>query len=343
MAVSDFRKSVFALNFAVVFCILLFSQSVNGSTIMGTVYDNQRTPLADIDVELLDDLYRSVNRTKTGSGGRYEFSGLADGRFTVRVMPFRYDFMDESATVEISTVTVLSGSSNRVGNGFFTQDFYLRPRKGSLMDSEIGVVFAQEVPKEAERVYENAVRSLSQKRTDEGIAGLREALKIFPNYYSALHRLGREMFIKEEYGQSAELFLKAVEINPKSGTSLYYLGNSLYKLNYSKAAVVALKQALVLAPSSFQILFILGKAEAAEGNYTNAEKYLQDAKKISKTSIPDIHWELAQIYGNNLKKYKEAADELELYLKAGSYDEKHISQVKRIISNLREKAKSQKS
>lgn len=323
----------FVFTFAIAFC----SQVVFGSSIMGTVYDNQRNPLTEIDVELLDDYYRSVNRARTTTSGRYEFSGLKDGRYTVRVLAFRLDFMDESASVEINTIVSTAG---QVGNGFFTQDFYLRPKKGSLLDSELGVVFAQEVPKDAQKVYENAVKSLSQKKIDEGVVQLREAVKLFPNYYVALHRLGRELFVKGDYAESAQMSLKATELNPKSATSFYYLGNSLSKLGYNQAAIIALSQAIVLAPSSFQALYVLGKTEILEGKYTQAEKHLLEAKKFSKTGIPEIHWELAQVYGNRMKKYKEAADELEQYLKVGNFNPQHTSQVKKLITNLREKAKS---
>lgn len=337
MTKREFTLSNILLKFALVFIFVLSANDVFGSSIMGIVYDNQRNPLTEIDVELLDDYYRSINRTRTTSTGRYEFGGLRDGRFTVRVLAFRLDFIDESASVEISTIVSTPG---QIGNGFFNQDFYLRPKKGSLLDTELSVVFAQEVSKDAQKIYENAIKSLSQKKLEEGVVQLREAVKFFPNYYLALHRLGKELFAKGEYGESAQMFLKATEVNLKSATSFYYLGNSLSKLGYNQAAIIALNQAIFLAPSSFQALYILGKTEISEGKYTQAEKHLLEAKKFSKVGIPEIHWELAQIYGNKMKKYKEAADELEQYLKVGNFNAAHTSQVKKLIGNLRNKIKS---
>jgi tetratricopeptide (TPR) repeat protein len=341
MAIRIVELSQITLKFIFVIGIVLLAHNVQASTIMGIVYDNQRNPLSDVDVELLDDFYRSVNRARTDGNGRYEFGGLKDGRYSVRVLAFRYDFIDETASVEIATIT--SGVAGQVGNAIIPQDFYLQPKKGSLLEAELAVVFAQAVPKEAEKIYGNALKNLSQKKTDEGIVQLRESIKLFPNYYLALHRLGRELFFKGEYGEAAQMSLKATEVNPKSGTSFYYLGNSLSKLNYNKAAIVALNQALVIAPSSVQVLYVLGKAENLEGKYTDAEKHFLEAKKLSKTAIPDIHWELAQLYGNSFKKYTEAADELELYLKAGKFDGEHTKRIKKIIINLREKAKTQLS
>lgn len=333
------RYSRFRLCVLLFFCFVGITQSAAASTIMGAIYDNQRNGLVDVDVELLDDYYRQIARTRTTAGGRYEFGGLVDGRYTVKVMAFRTDFMDQSAMVEINTST-LKGS---MGNQFFTQDFYLVPKKGSLAETELSVVFVQEVPKDAQKTYETAVGNLSKKKADEGIAGLREAVRIFPKYYLALNRLGRELIVKKEYGEAAQLFIRSSEVNPKSPMSFYYLGYALSELNFNKAALVALNQALTLAPASIQVLALLGNRERLEGSFEIAEKHLLQAKKLSKTDNPDIHWELAQLYGNNMKKYKEAAEELELYLKAGRFDDAQIKKVKKIISDLKEKAKNSPS
>jgi tetratricopeptide (TPR) repeat protein len=259
--------------------ILLLLQNVSASTISGTVYDNRRNPLSEVDVELQDQFYRQADRTRTNSSGRYQFGGLNDGNYTVRVLPFRYDLIDQSQYVEITTINVRGGQ----GNTYITQDFYLLPKKGSLADTELGVVFAQEVPKEAEKVYEQAAKNVSKDHKEEGILGLREAVKLFPNYYLALHLLGKELFIKGQYGEAVPILLKAVEVNPRSATTLYYLGNSLSKLNYNKAAMTALNQAHLLAPASTQVLFILGKVERQRVNMTMQKSIYWKQKNCQKS------------------------------------------------------------
>ncbi len=324
----------------VLFVMLFVSQYAFGaSTIQGTVYNKQRNALHDIEVELLNDYYQTLNRARTDGSGRYQFNGLRDGRYTVRVYAFRYDLEDQEQPVEIITQTIRGGE----GTGFFLADFYLLPKKGGLAEAEIGVVFAQEIPPEAKKVYEKALKDLSDKRTNEGILSLNEAVKIFPNYYLALHRVGRELFIVKRYTEAVPFLLKAVEVNNKSATSFYYLGYSLHNLgkDYNKAAIITLNQAYVLAPASTQVLFVLGKVERSSGKFQEAEKHLLQAKKLSKVGVPEIHKELAQLYADDLKKYKEAANELELYLKASKLDDASAKQTKKVISNLREKAKSQ--
>ena len=62
------------------------------------------------------------------------------------------------------------------------------------------------------------------------------------------------------------------------------------------------------------------------------------AKSLSSQAVADIHWELAELYGLNMKKYKEAIEELERYLKAGKYSDEQTKKIKRLITNLQKKA-----
>jgi len=331
-------RIVFGIFF--LFAIFFLSQNAFGaSTIQGIVYDKQRNALSEIEVELLNDFYQTIQRTRTDGSGRYQFNGVSDGRYSVKVFAFRYDLQDQELPVEIVTLTIRGTE----GVSLQLLDFYLLPKKGGLAETELGVIFAQDVPPNAKKVYEKAVKDISDKRTNEGIMGLNEAVKLFPDYYLALHRIGKELYVLKKYTDAVPFLLKAAEINPKSATSFYYLGYSFHHLGaeYNKAAIRTLNQAYILAPSSTQVLYALGKVERSSGKYQDAEKHLLQAKKLSKVSVPEIHKELAQLYADNLKKYKEAADELELYLKASKLDGTSAAQTKKVISGLREKAKSQ--
>ncbi len=335
-----FRANKNLLSFIFIFAIVLLSQNVFGaSTIQGTVYDKQRNALPEIEVELLNDYYQMVSRARTDGAGRYQFNGLRDGRYTVRVFAFRYDLQDQEQSVEIITQNIRGGE----GTGFFPQDFYLLPKKGGLAEAEIGVVFAQEIPSNAQKVYDKAVKDLSNKRTNEGILGLNEAVQLFPDYYNALYRIGKELFIGRRYKEAIPFLIKAAQVNARSATTFYYLGYSLHNLGkeYDKAAITALNNAVLLAPSSTQVFFVLGKVERSFGKYPDAEKHLLQAKKLSKVAVPEIHKELAQLYADDLKKYKEAADELELYLKASKLEGSAAAETKKVVSGLREKAKAQ--
>jgi tetratricopeptide (TPR) repeat protein len=333
-------RRAFGIALSAFLLCLAFSYSASAqSTITGIVYDKQRNPLVDVDIELLNDLYQSLRRTKSDGSGRYNFDGLSNGRWYIRVYAFRYDLEDQQQEVLVDTQNIRGGQ----GSGFFIADFYLMPRKGGLAESELGVVFAQDVPAEAKKLYQKGVDEFSKQKPDEGIKSLNEAIQIFPNYFLALFRIGKELHFQQRYEESARFLYKAVEVNPKNASAFYYLGSSFFKMgkDYNKAALASLNQAHILAPGSMQVLWALGRVERAEKMFVEAEKHLLQAKKVSGGGVPEIHQELVSLYSNDLKKYKEAADELELFIKASKLNDEEKAKFKAILEGLREKAKKQ--
>jgi tetratricopeptide (TPR) repeat protein len=71
--------------------------------------------------------------------------------------------------------------------------------------------------------------------------------------------------------------------------------------------------------------------------FDEAEKQLLKAKELAKGSMPMIHWQLALLYENDLKKYGDAAKELKLFLKAQP-DTKDAEKIKEKIKELEAKA-----
>lgn len=328
------KNAALSIGLSVIFCLFLFVQTASASsTIAGMVYDYQRNALPDVDVELYGETsFRG--RTRTDSTGKYEFNNLGDGRFTVRVLPLRYDYEEQSDTVIIQTISAIPGNS---GADYQVKDFYLKPRRGSLAENEATVIFAQEIPSEAKKAYEKGIKEFSNKKPDAGFTNLDQAVKIFPKYFLALHRLGREHFFRGRYGEAASFMLRAADINNKSGWSFYFLGSSLLKLKYYPAATIALNQAYILSPSSISVLISLGTVQRLTGKFKEAEKNLRQAQKLSNKDIPEIHRQLALLYGEDLKQYADAARELEEYLKAKP-DDPDAAKLKVVIKNLKEKA-----
>lgn len=74
-----------------------------------------------------------------------------------------------------------------------------------------------------------------------------------------------------------------------------------------------------------------------DGSYEQSEKVLLLAKKLSKDTVPEVHWQLALLY-NKLGRNKEAADELELYLKAQP-DARDKKDIQDLIAKLRKESK----
>lgn len=336
------KKNLIIINFKVLFLVFfaISSYSLTANTVTGIIYDNRNNPLVDVDVELLNDLGNSVQHTRTDSGGRYSFTGLADGRFSVRVLPFRYDFEQATREITFSTFSVTGGT----GTSTEILDFNLFPRKNSLSYSETKVIFTQEIPENAKNAFNRAENALKKRDLAERISALEEAIKIFPTYFVALYQLGEIYFINQDYGKAAHYLLRAADVNNRSPKSFYLLGYSLFMLKMYPSALVALNQALILSPESAEILLILGTIEPKVGKFIEAEKHLKQVKKISTNPNPEVYWQLSQLYGNYLKRYAEAADELEEYVKSQNNiqtpeQKKKLEDYKKIIKKLREKAK----
>lgn len=304
------------------------------NTLAGFVYDDRRSPLAFVDVELMNEISVVLNRTRTNGSGRYEFSGLSDGRFYVRVLPFRHNLQDRTEEVTIQTLSILGS-----GSSYVQQDFYLQSKSvsGAALSNE--VVFAQDVPVVAEMLYKEGLAAFESKDAKGGVAKLVAAIENFPTYFAALQRLGSELMNLGDHTEAVKCFIRAAEVNPKSVASFYNLGVSLNKLgkDYNPAALVALEKASVLAPKSFVIELQIGKIHREQGDFQRAEEHLLKAKKLAENSVPEIHKELAQLYGNDLKDFRKAADELEMYMKASN---KSDQKTKEQIENLRRKAKA---
>src|SRR5437588_6677750 len=124
--------------------------------ISGTVFGESRRPVADVYVELLDDVNSTLRRARTSQSGRFLFTGLVNGRYVVRVLPYGTDYLEESQEVVLAAVSAVAGS----GSDREIVDIYLkineRANAGPFAIGP-GVVFAQEVPPAAQKLYAEGV------------------------------------------------------------------------------------------------------------------------------------------------------------------------------------------
>ena len=331
--------------------------------ITGMIFDESRRPVSEVYVELLNELDVTINRARTSSNGRYEFPGLGEGRFKVKVLPLGTDYAQQVQEVHISNVSALGGGS---GGEMKQVDFYLRLRPELLGGPFYapGTLFAQEVPDAAKKLYEKGVGELRSKKEAEGFASLRQALELFPTYYLALDRLGTEYAVRgnqdKRYFEAARvLLIKAVEVNSKSFSSRFGLGFAQYHLGLNKESVENLQQAVSLNIKSPNAHLWLGiaqrragdsaqaealrkradspsKSKEAETYWQQAEASLKRANDLSKGKEADVHWQLANLY-NGQKRYAEAAAELELFLKHKP-DARDAEKIRQMIGQLKQKA-----
>jgi Tfp pilus assembly protein PilF len=311
----------------------------NLNSIYGTVTDQSNQPLNNIRVELLNEVEMFVTQAYTTSAGRYTFRNLSQGTFIVRAH-------SDGAYASSSVRVVIYALRNNGGSHQEQVDIVLKRRdeaRRANIPNNSGPAFAQEVPEKARKAYERAVKLLDQdKQYDQGMEALKEALAIFPGYFLAMERCGIELVKREQYAPARTILTRAVEINTSGAASLYVLGVANYHLQQWAESADVLRRSLTLAPDSPNAAFArfyFGLALLKTGKPDDAEPHLKKAYEIGGTSIPaDVHMHLAQYYSNQ-KRYRESADELELFLKQ-TPDARDAEAIRNLIKQLRAKAKS---
>ncbi|MGI8467480.1 MAG: tetratricopeptide repeat protein [Pyrinomonadaceae bacterium] len=305
--------------FGVVLCFAVTSvKSVESSKsnafvnrIDGIVWDPYRHPVPDVYVELQNELGSSLSRIRTDSTGRFSFTVANQGNYIVSVLASGTDYSDTSEAVEINT-----GVSPYASDSAYL-DIYLKFDKRKVNAGITGIteaIFVQEIPDQAQKLYKIGVKDISSNK-DKGFDEIEQALKIFPNYYDALNTLGRAYVQRKEYQKSLEYLIKSIDINQRSFSSFYALAYACYQLNHRPEASEAARAATIIQPSSVNAQLLYGTVLRLDGSYEKAEKALLRAESLSKnTPVAEIHMQLALLY-NKLGRNKEAADELELYLK----------------------------
>ena len=310
------------------------------NSISGTVFSASRQPLADVYIELLDDVNSTLGRGKTDASGRFAFGGLVSGRYIIKVLPFGTDYLETTQEVTLSSISAAPGS----GSDRQQIDIYLklneRANAGPFAVAP-GVIFAQEVPPAAKKLYAAGVNYLREKKEKEGLESLRKSLEVFPDYYLALDRLGSEYAIRgssdRNYFEAGLVLLtKAVEVNPRGVDSIYGLGWTQYQLGMTNQAIENLQKVTTLYSKSADAYLWLGKSLKRGAKPDQAETAFKRANELTKGKSGEVHWQMAGLY-NEQKRYKEAADEFELFLKLQP-KAADAEKIRALIKQLRDKA-----
>ena len=317
-----------------------FAVRAQGNSLSGNVYGLNRRPMGYLHVELQDEFHRMIRRTQTNASGYYEFRGFSGGTLYVHVLTIGTEYEEQEQEIVIQNTVFTTADGRRQTGGFddAQRDIYLRLRPGITPESV--AIFVQEIPADAEKIYNKAVSDLDAKRDVEGLAELRLAIEKFPKYYYALERLGSEYIslMSPESLKAAEILLAlAVEVNTRGFKSWYGLAYARYSLDNTSGALEAVQKALEINGYSPDALVLSGSLLRASKKFAESEKQLIKARDIAKETMPQIHWELALLYGNHMQRYADAAKELKLFLKAQP-NTKDAENIQKLIATFESKA-----
>jgi tetratricopeptide (TPR) repeat protein len=337
------RASLFIL--AIAIGVMAASQTVLGqgrNEISGLVFSESGRPVADVYVELVTDLGTSLTRLRTDASGRFTFGGLTNGTYNIRILPYGTDYKEQMLSVTLATVSA-TGSDRQQIQIYLSLNERARSGPFALIP---GVIFAQEVPRTAERLYEEGRRYLSEKREADGFNSLKRAIETFPTYYLALDRLGGEYAVRGMSDRSyleagLVLLTKACEVNPKGFSSAFGLGFVQYHLGMTNEAVENLRRATTLYGKAADAYLWLGKALKRASTLDQAEAAFKRANELTNGKSADVYWQTAGLY-HDQKRYKEAADAFEMFLKLQP-KVADAGKIRELIKQLREKAAKQQS
>ena len=295
------------------------------NSISGYVSDERRTPIADLQVEVLNYMDSVIQRTKTDSSGLFRFPRLTNGNFQVRVQTYGTNYISQTKRVLLDRT-----------RAFEQVDFVLAAKRTVSTSATTGAVFIQEVPEPARKEYERGVALLRKTERKQGLETLKKAIDLFPSYFDALELLGSEYVLQQEFELAIPVLTKAIEVNRRSYQSLYGLSVAQYNLKLLPQAIESMRRAITLNQKSGNANLWLGMLLRQTGKLDEAETYLKQADQLAASKSPEAHWQLALLF-NQLKRYREAADELELFLKIQP-DARDTELIKKLIQRFRQQS-----
>lgn len=242
----------------------------------------------------------AIDQMATDNRGRFRFAQLPRGQYVVNVTA-------ECQQPERRQVELLVIFRSYL-------DVELRPDRsspncagGAAASAPASSVDAR-VPEEARKEYDRASASLAKGKEEDGLARLRHAVELYPDFYAA-HMLLASAHTKAGRLAEAEAALeRASQIDPRSSAALVALGEVRRRLKKAAGAEEALDAALKLEEASWQAHLALGRLYLDTDRARNAAPHIGRALQL-KPDFPDGHL----FAGNLLLKLNEPARALAEY------------------------------
>ena len=268
-------------------------------SITGTVQDTQNNGLKDVRVELTDANGAMIGSVYTNPSGRFEFTRLAPGTYTV-----------------VAT-SGLQQASERVDASNFSNSVNVRMQGvGKPTDGVEGnsISIAQyRVPAKAREAYRKAHEAVEKGKMDDAHKHLTNALELYPNYAEALTLRG-VLALNQQDSQAAIADLdKAIQADGNYAMAYLVMGSALNMQSKFDEAIRSLQRGQTLAPNYWQGYFEMGKSYIGKADYPAALRQFERAESLAPVDYPLIsllraHALLA------MKQFPEAMTALQAYL-----------------------------
>jgi Tfp pilus assembly protein PilF len=238
-----------------------------------------------------------IDQIATDSVGRFRFSGLQRGIYTITVSAPGYISSQQQADLQVVLRSYLV--------------FELAPEKVTS-SARTSVVDAR-VPAEAQAEFEKARIELANRKPDKAIPHLERAVTVAPDYTDAQLLLGQSLSDIKEWKRAEQVLQQVLTSNPKSVDALVTMGEMYRRQKRFGDAEKMLHDAIARDPSSWAAHFTLARVFWEQDDVRHAAPEVGLALQ-AKPDLAEAHL----LAGSILLKLNEparAAVEFQEYLK----------------------------
>ncbi|HEY9402093.1 MAG TPA: tetratricopeptide repeat protein [Pyrinomonadaceae bacterium] len=312
--------------------------SAQGHSIRGKIRTPSGAGVARVTVTLESGNGALIDQTVANNEGDFFFGNLSDHSYQVTISAPDYNPVSERVEF-VRSISPGEQGETRVIEITLTG-------RGGVRPPRPGLNFVQNVPKAARDSYESSLKLSKEGRAADALAALREAIKIFPDYFDARFLLATEYLKQGKLPEAITELNEAQRINPRDDRVWHAFGGVLMQQRKFAVAARVFAEAARLSPADAQYPLLAGTAlieqamtidpvKTEERNYAfaEAEKSLARAYQLSGRKLAAVHLQLARLHERRGDRAR-AADELEQYLRQ-SPEPKNAAAIREAIKTLR--------
>jgi tetratricopeptide (TPR) repeat protein len=274
-------------------CLAAPAQQATHTISGGILFVNVGPPKERLEVILTAFGLGPIRKEFAGSNGRFTFSGLKPGNYTITVkMPFGSPYEDGLAEVSVEFNPIPTTYSVLVMVERKASDTDTSPRKRTVSAGET----EREIPQTARKAYDRGVSAVDRGRLEEAVGHFREALAIAPDYLFALNDLGVQLMRLDCLEEATATLARAVELAPSSYPPHQNLALALFRSGKLAEASEQSARALAINPEAPSALFVSGQIARALGNRDAAVAAFTRAFVLSGGQVAEAQFELARLY-----------------------------------------------
>ena len=337
------RSLAMATALALLLVTAFEASAQQGHSIRGKVRNSRGVSLPQISVDLQTGTGSLISQTVTNYEGDFFFTGLGGNSYVVVVSSPDYNTVTERVDFVRKISEGEPGEMRAI-------DITLLPT--STPRTQVpGATFVQDVPPGARTTLERALRLSKEGKGELALALMREALKLFPDYFDARFALGNELMKAGRLDAAVAELEQARRINPKDGRVYETFGLVLMQQRKYGVAAAVFAEAVRLNPLAPQPLLLRAMAlidyatmlrnagtkttdSERDGLFVEAENNLARAFELSGQKLFAVYLQRARIYEKRGELARSAA-ELERYL-LESPDAKNAVAIREAIKKLRD-------